>query len=117
MSFLARSAQPLRQIVRTPIATRAFTVSATRPKGPVDAAKDALKTVDRKVSDKLVGGIKAGGKLPPPPPPPFSHPCSTQLGCMVDRCISGRKLTHGRNNHGEDQGGNGTEGPQGEEGV
>lgn len=62
MSFLARSAQPLRQIVRTPIATRAFTVSALRQKGPVDAAKDALKTVDRKVSDKLVGGIKVGGK-------------------------------------------------------
>ncbi|KFY34695.1 hypothetical protein V495_08127 [Pseudogymnoascus sp. VKM F-4514 (FW-929)] len=60
MSFLARSAQPIRQIIRTPIATRAFTVSATRPKGPVDAAKDVLKTVDRKVSDKLVGGIKAG---------------------------------------------------------
>jgi tRNA(Ile2) C34 agmatinyltransferase TiaS len=63
MSFLARSAQPIRQIVRTPIATRAFTVSALRQKGPVDAAKDALKTVDRKVSDKLVGGIKVGGKL------------------------------------------------------
>ncbi|KFY48314.1 hypothetical protein V496_10284 [Pseudogymnoascus sp. VKM F-4515 (FW-2607)] len=60
MSFLARSAQPLRQIVRTPIATRAFTVSALRQKGPVDAAKDALRTVDRKVSDKLVGGIKVG---------------------------------------------------------
>ncbi|KFY20919.1 hypothetical protein V491_03311 [Pseudogymnoascus sp. VKM F-3775] len=60
MSFLARSAQPLRQITRTPFAARAFTVSAARERGPVDAAKDALKTVDRKVSDKLVGGIKAG---------------------------------------------------------
>ncbi|KFZ03645.1 hypothetical protein V502_10772 [Pseudogymnoascus sp. VKM F-4520 (FW-2644)] len=60
MSFLARSSQPLRQIVRTPFATRAFSVSATRTKGPVEAAKDALKTVNRKVSDKLVGGIKAG---------------------------------------------------------
>ncbi|OBT93328.1 hypothetical protein VE01_08415 [Pseudogymnoascus verrucosus] len=60
MSFLARSAQPLRQVIRTPIATRAFTVSALRQKGPVEAAKDALKTVDRKVSDKLVGGIKVG---------------------------------------------------------
>ncbi|OAF57496.1 hypothetical protein VC83_04577 [Pseudogymnoascus destructans] len=60
MSFLARSAQPIRQIVRTPVVTRAFTVSAMRQKGPVDAAKDALKTVDRKVSDKLVGGIKVG---------------------------------------------------------
>lgn len=38
-------------------------MSALRQKGPVDAAKDALKTVDRKVSDKLVGGIKVGGKL------------------------------------------------------
>lgn len=63
MSFLARSAQPLRQITRTPFAARAFTVSAARERGPVDAAKDALKTVDRKVSDKLVGGIKAGGKI------------------------------------------------------
>lgn len=71
MSFLARSAQPLRQAIRTPIATRAFTVSATRSKGPVDVAKDALKTVDRKVSDKLVGGIKAGGK---PTIPSASHP-------------------------------------------
>lgn len=69
MSFLARSAQPLRQVIRTPIATRAFTVSALRQKGPVEAAKDALKTVDRKVSDKLVGGIKVGGKPHHPPLP------------------------------------------------
>ncbi|KFY19818.1 hypothetical protein V493_07822 [Pseudogymnoascus sp. VKM F-4281 (FW-2241)] len=60
MSFLARSSQPLFRAARTPVAVRAFSVSAVRGKGPVDAAKDALKTVDRKVSDKLVGGIKAG---------------------------------------------------------
>jgi len=29
-------------------------------KGPVEATKDAAKTVDRKVSDKLVDGIEIG---------------------------------------------------------
>lgn len=29
-------------------------------KSPVEAAKDAAKTVDRKVSDKLVDGIEIG---------------------------------------------------------
>ena len=84
MSFLARSAQPISQIVRTPIATRAFTVSAMRQKGPVDAAKDALKTVDRKVSDKLVGGIKVGGKLPFPLPHSAQQGVADQLDTGAD---------------------------------
>lgn len=83
MSFLARS-QPIRQIIRTPIAARAFSVSATRPKGPVDAAKDALKTVDRKVSDKLVGGIKAGGKHALPSHSHALQTWSKQFGGVVD---------------------------------
>lgn len=66
MSFLTRT-QPLRLLAlapRTalPIATRAFSASALQARGPVDAAKDVLHKVDRKVSDTLVGGIKVGGK-------------------------------------------------------
>lgn len=85
MSFLARSSQPLRQVVRTPIASRAFSVSATRTRGPVEAAKEALKTVDRKVSDKLVGGIKAGGKPQhrAPSRPHTLQTCSKQLGGVI----------------------------------
>jgi len=32
-----------------------------RNKGPIDSAKDALKSVDRTVSDQLVKGIETGG--------------------------------------------------------
>ncbi|KAK4099154.1 hypothetical protein N658DRAFT_525774 [Parathielavia hyrcaniae] len=38
----------------------AFTTSARHQKSAVESAKDTLKTVDRKVSDKLVDGIDIG---------------------------------------------------------
>lgn len=66
MSFFART-QPIiliKQATRTttPYAARTFTASATHQKGVVDTAKDALKAVDRRVSDKLVDGIEVTGK-------------------------------------------------------
>lgn len=68
MSFLTRT---------TPVATRATATSLTAPssvlayryfsttqaaqRGPVEAAKDTLKKVDRTVSDAAVKGIETGG--------------------------------------------------------
>jgi hypothetical protein len=43
-------------------------------KTPVEAVKDAAKTVDRKVSDGLVTGIDAAGKPPSPSIPDFNLP-------------------------------------------
>ena len=37
------------------------TTAARRNRGPVDGAKDAVKGVDRKVSDTIVKGIEKGG--------------------------------------------------------
>jgi hypothetical protein len=42
--------------------TRYLSTSARLQKGPVDVAKDALKKVDRVVSDVAVKGIETGGK-------------------------------------------------------
>jgi len=38
----------------------AFTTTARQQKSPVESAKETLKTVDRKVADKLVDGINIG---------------------------------------------------------
>lgn len=59
MSFLARTS--FRAVSRATFAPRAFSTSLIAQKGPVDAVKDGLKTVDRAVSDKLVDGIEIGG--------------------------------------------------------
>jgi hypothetical protein len=40
----------------------AFSISMAARKSPVEAAKDAAKTVDRKVSDTLVTGLDAASK-------------------------------------------------------
>lgn len=66
MSFISRS-QPIRLIQQaarsaTPYGARQFAVSSTQNKGVVDTTKDVLKTVDRKVSDKLVDGFEVAGK-------------------------------------------------------
>jgi guanyl-specific ribonuclease Sa len=46
---------------RTSILSRAaFTTTAPQHKTPVESAKETLKQVDRKVSDKLVDGINIG---------------------------------------------------------
>ena len=42
---------------------RLFSTSVALRKGPVEGAKDAVKTVDRTVSDTLVKGIEKGGML------------------------------------------------------
>jgi hypothetical protein len=49
----------------------AFSTSTPVQRSAVESAKDALKSVDRKVSDKLVDGINIGCK---PHPSPFSTP-------------------------------------------
>lgn len=46
----------------------AFSTSVQLQKSPKDVAKDALKTVDRAVSDKLVDGINIGCRFPPSRP-------------------------------------------------
>lgn len=52
-------------------APRQFSTSIVAQKSATESVKDGLKTVDRKVSDKLVDGINAGGRCfsnhPPPP--------------------------------------------------
>jgi len=62
MSFLYRSSTLLaaRTSTHTPAAIRCFSVATVYRKGPVDAAKDGLKKVDRAVSDVAVKGIDAG---------------------------------------------------------
>jgi hypothetical protein len=42
---------------------RLFSTSVYLRKGPVEATKDAVKTVDRTVSDAAVKGIEKGGSL------------------------------------------------------
>jgi len=48
---------------RTAIARQArlFSTTPAARKGPVDAAKDVLKKVDRTVADGAVKGIEVGG--------------------------------------------------------
>lgn len=43
--------------------TRLFSTSVYLRKGPVDATKDAAKTVDRTISDAAVKGIEKGGMI------------------------------------------------------
>ena len=49
-----------RQVVARNV--RLFSTSVTLRKGPVETAKDAVKNVDRTVSDTAVAGIEKGGK-------------------------------------------------------
>jgi len=63
MTSLTRT-QPLRRLALAPAGrARGLAASAARARGPVDVAKEVLRTVDRKVSDKLVDGIEIGGEL------------------------------------------------------
>lgn len=64
MSFLTRTTPVFRVAARTSFAPRAFSTSFVQKKSPVDTAKDAVKTVDRAVSDKLVDGIEVGRMSP-----------------------------------------------------
>ncbi|KAK2628832.1 hypothetical protein QTJ16_001935 [Diplocarpon rosae] len=60
MSFLTRTTilNASRSSVR--FAPRAFSTSFVARKSATETVKDSVKTVDRKVSDVLVGGIEAG---------------------------------------------------------
>lgn len=79
-ALTSRTAAITRRLATTTTTTStlsraAFTTTTRYQKTPVvDAAKDTLKSVDRKVSDKLVDGINIGSTSPAPTPP---HP--TQL--------------------------------------
>lgn len=53
-------------------APRQFSTSIAAQKSATESVKDGLKTVDRKVSDKLVDGINAGGRCFSNHPPPHS---------------------------------------------
>lgn len=44
-------------------APRQFSTSLAAQKSATETVKDSLKTVDRKVSDKLVDGINVGGEF------------------------------------------------------
>ncbi|CZR64286.1 uncharacterized protein PAC_14184 [Phialocephala subalpina] len=62
MSFLLRTLprQSTRAFAPSTIAPRAFSTSFVQRKSATETVKDAAKTVDRKVSDKLVDGIELG---------------------------------------------------------
>lgn len=67
MSFLAEiTTRRMATLIRTRFTTAtvpraSFTTSLSQRKNIVDAGKDALKSVDRAVSDKIVDGIDVGG--------------------------------------------------------
>lgn len=72
-AFTSRTAALARRLATAPrsatttlLPRAAFTTTAPHQKTTVDSAKDTLKSVDRKVSDKLVDGINIGSALPPP---------------------------------------------------
>ena len=65
MSFLTRTAP--RIATYTSLAPRAFSTTFIAFKSATEIVKDAAKTVDRTVSDKLVDGIEAGRKCSMPP--------------------------------------------------
>ncbi|RFU35433.1 hypothetical protein B7463_g908, partial [Scytalidium lignicola] len=66
MSFLTRTTTTLRSARVTPsittVAPRLFSTTPAPQKGPIETAKDAVKTVDRAVSNKIVDGIEVGEK-------------------------------------------------------
>ena len=66
-ALTSRTAAVTRRLATTTttstLSRAAFTTTTRRQKTPVDAAKDTLKSVDRKVSDKLVDGINIGSTL------------------------------------------------------
>lgn len=63
MSFITQTIGRRASSIIPRVATQAprFSTTTRLEKGPVDAAKDGLKTVDRAVSDKLVDGIDIAG--------------------------------------------------------
>ncbi|KAK8088169.1 hypothetical protein PG997_003130 [Apiospora hydei] len=65
MSFLTQTATRRVTMASRSVMTqapRSFSMATRLQKNPVEATKDTLKQVDRKVSDKLVDGINAASK-------------------------------------------------------
>ncbi|KAK5449497.1 hypothetical protein LTS15_008572 [Exophiala xenobiotica] len=63
MSFLYSATPAIRTAVRSSAlrqSPRLFSTTLVQQKGPVEAAKDGLKKVDRAVSDAAVAGIDKG---------------------------------------------------------
>jgi hypothetical protein len=58
MSLFARTA--IRSTRTIAFAPRSFSTSLAARKTATEAVKDTVKTVDRKVSEKIVGGIEIG---------------------------------------------------------
>lgn len=64
--FSTASARVARFTPRIRTASQApFSISAPTAKSALDPVKDALKAVDRTVSDAAVKGIETGGKISP----------------------------------------------------
>jgi hypothetical protein len=57
---------------------RLFATSPPLQRGPAQAGKDALKTVDRAVADVLVKGIETGGAFASPSPSFMPGPASAK---------------------------------------
>lgn len=78
MSFLTEATtRRMAALSRTRLTTlprASFTTSIYLRKNVVDAGKDALKSVDRAVSNKIVDGIDAGGTLSSYSSSPSPHP-------------------------------------------
>lgn len=62
---LAPFSSALSRTTLTTVPRASFTTTVQLRKSPVDTTKDALKSVDRAVSDKLVDGINIGGAYYP----------------------------------------------------
>ncbi len=60
MTFLYRIQPALRTLSRP--SSRLFTSATIQKKSTTEAVKDAVKTVDRKISDAAVGGIETAGE-------------------------------------------------------
>lgn len=64
MSFLTQVATRRMAMASRSVMTqapRSFSVATRLQKNPVEATKDTIKQVDRKVSDKIVDGIETAG--------------------------------------------------------
>lgn len=62
MSFLTtRAAFTARRAFVAGVVPRAFSTTVVVNKTATETVKDALKTVDKAVSQKIVGGIEVGG--------------------------------------------------------
>ena len=83
MSFLTQTTIRSARAATT-LAPRAFSTSFVTRKTTTESVKDAVKNVDRKVSEKLVGGIEIGRTHSPSwsAAPVVISPPLVALGCQ-----------------------------------